>query len=108
MYFLGQWVNKFAITLKATSKFYAPAGWPETSVVLMTPTFCSNLYDSLRIGNVRGSKPGGGEIFRTRPDRPWGPPSLLCNGFQLFPGGKAARAVALITNSSGAEVKGGV
>ena len=26
---------------------------------------------------VRGSNPGGGEIFRTRPDRPWGPPSLL-------------------------------
>jgi hypothetical protein len=26
---------------------------------------------------VRGSKPGGGEIFRTRPDRFWGPPSLI-------------------------------
>jgi len=24
-----------------------------------------------------GSNPGGGEIFRTRPDRPWGPTSLL-------------------------------
>jgi hypothetical protein len=24
-----------------------------------------------------GSNPGGGEIFRSRPDRPWGPPSLL-------------------------------
>jgi hypothetical protein len=24
--------------------------------------------------------PGGGEIFRTRPDRPQGPPSLLYNG----------------------------
>ena len=24
-----------------------------------------------------GSNPGGGEIFRTCPDRPWGPPSLL-------------------------------
>ena len=29
---------------------------------------------------VRGSNPGGGEIFRTHPDRPWGPPSLLYNG----------------------------
>ena len=28
---------------------------------------------------VRGSNPGGGEIFRTFPDRPWGPPSLLHN-----------------------------
>ena len=23
---------------------------------------------------------GGGEIFRTRPDRPWGPPSLYTMG----------------------------
>ena len=37
---------------------------------------------------VRGSNAGGGEIFRTCPDRPWGPPSLLCNGYRVFPGGK--------------------
>ena len=30
----------------------------------------------------------GGEIFRTCPDRPWGPPSLLYNGYRVFPGGK--------------------
>ena len=34
------------------------------------------------------SNPGGGEIFRTCPDRPWGPPSLLYNGYQDFAGGK--------------------
>ena len=28
-----------------------------------------------------------GEIFH-RPDRPWGPPSLLYNGYRVFPGGK--------------------
>ena len=28
------------------------------------------------------------EIFRTCPDRPWGPPSLLYNGYRVFPGGK--------------------
>jgi hypothetical protein len=33
-----------------------------------------------------------GKIFRTRPDRPWGPPSLLYNGYRVFPGGKAAGA----------------
>jgi hypothetical protein len=27
---------------------------------------------------------------RTCPDRPWGPPSLLYIGYQVFPGGKAA------------------
>ena len=34
--------------------------------------------------------PVGGEIFRTRPDRPWGRPSLLYNGYRVFPGGTAA------------------
>ena len=37
---------------------------------------------------VQGSNPGGGEIFRTCPDRPWGPPSLLYNGYRVFPGDK--------------------
>ena len=41
---------------------------------------------------VRGSNPGGGEIFRTRPDRPWGPPSLLRKRYRVFPGVKAAGA----------------
>jgi len=36
---------------------------------------------------VQGSNPGGGEIFRICPDRPWGPPSLLYNGYRVFPGG---------------------
>jgi hypothetical protein len=43
-------------------------------------------------GTVRGSNPGGGAIFRTRPGRPWGPPSLLYNGYRVFPGGEAAGA----------------
>ena len=29
----------------------------------------------------------GGEIFR-RQHRPWGPPSLLYNGYRVFPGGR--------------------
>ena len=33
-----------------------------------------------------------GEIFRTRPDRLWGLPSLLYNGYRVFPGLKAAGA----------------
>ena len=32
--------------------------------------------------------PDGSEIFRTSPDRPWGPPSILYNGYRVFPGGK--------------------
>ena len=36
---------------------------------------------------VRGSNPGGAR-FSARPDRPWDQPSLLYNGYQVFPGGK--------------------
>jgi hypothetical protein len=37
---------------------------------------------------VRGSNPGVWEIFHTCPDRRWGPPSLLYNGYPVFPGGR--------------------
>ena len=37
---------------------------------------------------VRRTNPGRGEIFRTCPDRPWGPPSLLYNGYRVFLEGK--------------------
>jgi hypothetical protein len=30
---------------------------------------------------LRNSNPGGGEIVRNRPYRPWGPPNLLYNGY---------------------------
>ena len=42
--------------------------------------------------NVRRSNPGGGEIFRTCADRSWGLPSLLYNGYGVFPGVKEAGA----------------
>jgi len=53
------------------------------------PGLFSRYSDSLRSGD---RIPVGGEIFRTRPDRPWGPPNLLYNGYRVFPGGKAAGA----------------
>jgi hypothetical protein len=37
---------------------------------------------------AQGSNPGGGEIFHTCPDRPWGPPNLPYNGCRVFPGGR--------------------
>jgi len=36
---------------------------------------------------VRESNLGVGEIFLTRPDQPWDPPSLLCDGYRVFPRG---------------------
>jgi len=44
--------------------------------------------DWLRAGRSGDRIPVGGEIFRTCPDRPWGSPSLLYNGYRVFPGGK--------------------
>jgi hypothetical protein len=38
---------------------------------------------------VLGSNSSRSEVLPTRPDRPWGPLSLLYNGNQVFPGGKA-------------------
>jgi hypothetical protein len=43
-------------------------------------------------GTVRGSDPCGGKIFRTRPDRPWGTPNFLYDGYRIFPGDKEAGA----------------
>jgi len=54
---------------------------------------------------VRGQRPGKGEIFRTRPDRPWCEPSLLYNGYRVFPGGKAAEAWLWPPTPSSDEVK---
>ena len=34
------------------------------------------------------SRWGGGESFHTCPDRPWNSPSLLYNGYRVFPRGK--------------------
>jgi hypothetical protein len=47
-----------------------------------------------------------GEIFRTCPGRLWGPPSLLYNGCQIFPGGKVRPGCdADPSPASSAEVK---
>ena len=47
---------------------------------------------------VRGSNPGGGEIFRTYSYRLRSPPSLLYNGYRFFPGGKSGLDVVLTTH----------
>ena len=39
-----------------------------------------------------------GTRFSARPDRPWGPPSLLYNGYWVFPGGRGGRGVLLTTH----------
>jgi hypothetical protein len=53
----------------------------------------------------RGRIPFGGEISRTRPDRLWGQPSLLYNGYGVFPRGKVAGAWRWPPTPSSAEIK---
>ena len=56
------------------------------------PGYRSRYSDWLRAGRFGVRIPLEGEIFRTCPDRPWGPLSLLYNWYRIFPGGKAAGA----------------
>jgi hypothetical protein len=74
-----------------TGRLYSPGIIPGTY-------FCCG--PGISVGTATGyglDGPGiesrwGCDFFHTRPDRPWGPPSLLHNGYRVFPGGKAAGA----------------
>ena len=56
--------------------------------VLCGPGSSVGIATELRAGLSGDRIPAGGEIFRTCPDRPWGSPSFLYNGYPVFPGGK--------------------
>ena len=45
-------------------------------------------FDWPRAGRSGDRIPVGGQIFRTCPDWPWSPRSLLYNGYRVFPGDK--------------------
>jgi hypothetical protein len=45
-------------------------------------TFCDGGHVAT-VRTVRGSNPGGEEVFRTCPDRPWGPHSSLYNWYRV-------------------------
>ena len=51
------------------------------------PRWLSRYSDSVRAGLSGDRIPMGDEIFRTCPDWPCGPPSLLYSGYMFFPGG---------------------
>ena len=53
------------------------------------PGYHSRSSDKLRAEPSWDRLPIRGEIFRTRPERTWGPSSLLYNGYRVFLGGKA-------------------
>ena len=85
-----------------------PKIWLPKLVKLATPAVDCTSEEASKFGfllcmgwTVRGSNHGGSEIFRTRPDRPWGPPM----GAMSVPGVKrVGRGIDHLPPSS-AEVK---
>jgi hypothetical protein len=53
-------------------------------IVFSWAAIAQSVYRLATGWTVRESNPGGGEIFRSRPDRPWGLPSLLYNGYRVY------------------------
>jgi hypothetical protein len=82
------------LLLKTARNSEVQTTWTHQDVNIRTPlsvTSGAGIAQSvqrLAMGwTVRGSNTGGGEILHTRPDRPWGPPNLLYNGYRFsFPG----------------------
>ena len=60
------------------------------------PGELSRYSDSLRARLSGDRIPVGLEIFRKPPDRSWGPPSLLYNGYSVFLRGESGRGMVLI------------
>jgi len=59
---------------------------------------CAGIAQSVQALARNWTNPGGGEVFRTIPERPWDPPSHLYNVYSVsFPGEKR-RGVALATH----------
>ena len=74
--------RNFPQSLNAHTVFF------QVPIQLIIPAVCGQIYYETQLSIFRESNPGGGEIFRTCPEWPWGPPSLLYNVYRVFPGGK--------------------
>jgi len=97
----------FSTGLKTASKHHAPPAYLP-GVCLHTIQFLVGRDSSVGIATryeLDGRGPGWDEIFRTHADRPWDTPSLLYNGYWVFPGSKATRAWRWPPTPSTAEVK---
>ena len=73
-----QHIYVLCMVLSAIISLYCITCGPGSSVGIAT---------ELRAGRSGDRIPVGAR-FSARPDRPWRPPSLLYNGYRVFPGGK--------------------
>ena len=64
-------------------------GFSKSIICFNTAPVAQSVYRLSSGWRFRGADPGGGEISRNRPARPWGPHSL---GYRDFHGGKPAGA----------------
>jgi hypothetical protein len=86
MSLLHVWTSARSSSGRCIKRYTSTADYVKMCLVLQYEP-CSSV-DITTGWTVHGSNPGGGEIFRACPDRPWGPPSLLYNEYWVFPGGK--------------------
>ena len=80
-------MNQFNLVYKVTPCFlqtYYISSILITALVVRVAGIAQSVQRPATGWTVRGSNPGGGEIFRTRPDQPWDPPNLLHNGYRVF------------------------
>jgi hypothetical protein len=76
-----------------------------TTYISVSACLCGELKWPTIIYVTHYTTPGGDEILCTCPYQPWGPPSLMYNGYWVFPGGKVAEASHWRPTTSSAEVK---
>jgi hypothetical protein len=90
-----------------------PRGTKECAEFEFHKALCLNVGWDSSVGITTGYELDGPRIesrwmrtFRIRPDRPWGPPSLLYSGYWVsFPGVKRPGRGVNHSSPSGAEVK---
>jgi hypothetical protein len=86
--FVGEFVRQFVLRLHGNQRNILVTVTPPHSVGRDSAVGIATCYEL----DGSGIESRWRRIFRARPDRPWGPPSLLYNGYWVsFPGVKRPR-----------------